>query len=413
MTTRQTPRTLASTACTTAPAAHAQTTRARFVAAIASLALAIACCCTLAGCSGAATTAANDGSSPARPPAEALEALPEYSGLSYIEVNGNVPYFSGEADLPNGYEVYTPLDLLGRCGTAEANVSKDTMPTGERGDISEIHPSGWDQEFYDFVENEALYNRSHLIGFQLAGENANEANLITGTRHMNADIMEPLESEVAQYVRRTGNHVRYRVTPVFVDEELVARGVLMEAESVEDDGEGIRFCVYAYNVQPGVDINYETGANWANGQSTQVDFLDARQVNGDVPAEVIAPASSTPASGDANAEGSTASDGASDGAGSSSGTSDATNDAPGSTAPNTGAASSTNAGNGSEGNSSASAEGANAIVRDYVLNTGSRKFHTPDCPSCEDISGNNRQDYHGTRDDLIARGYEPCGACRP
>lgn len=389
--------------CSQADAAHAQTTRARFVAAIASLALAIACCCALAGCSGAATTAANDGSSPARPPAEALEALPEYSGLSYIEVNGNVPYFSGEADLPNGYEVYTPLDLLGRCGTAEANVGKDTMPTGERGDISEIHPSGWDQEFYDFVENEALYNRSHLIGFQLAGENANEANLITGTRHMNADIMEPLESEVAQYVRRTGNHVRYRVTPVFVDEELVARGVLMEAESVEDDGEGICFCVYAYNMQPGVDINYETGANWANGQSTQVDFLDARQVNGDVPADVIAPADSASTSGDANAEGTAESGDASD----------ATNNASGSTDSNASASSSTDASNGGEGSSSASADEANAIVRDYVLNTGSRKFHTPDCPSCEDISGNNRQDYHGTRDDLIARGYEPCGACRP
>ncbi len=384
--------TLCQIPCAQADAARTQTARARFAAAIASLALAIACCCALAGCSGAATTA-NDGSSPARPPAEALEALPEYSGLSYIEVNGNVPYFSGEADLPNGYEVYTPLDLLGRCGTAEANVDKDTMPTGERGDISEIHPSGWDQEFYDFVENEALYNRSHLIGFQLAGENANEANLITGTRHMNADIMEPLESEVAQYVRRTGNHVRYRVTPVFVDEELVARGVLMEAESVEDDGEGIRFCVYAYNVQPGVDINYETGANWANGQSTQVDFLDARQVNGDMPAEVIAPASSASASGDANAEGSADSGDASD----------AANNASGSTASNASAPSS----------ASESAEETNAIVRDYVLNTGSRKFHTPDCPSCEDISGNNRQDYHGTRDDLIARGYEPCGACRP
>ena len=384
---------------TPASTARVHSARARLGAVLVSLVLAIACCGALAGCSGATTTTAHD-ASPARPPAEALGALPEYSGLSYLEVNGNVPYFSGEADLPNGYEAYTPLDLLGRCGTAEANVGKDTMPTGERGDISEVHPSGWDQEFYDFVENEALYNRSHLIGFQLTGENANEANLITGTRHLNADVMEPLESEVAQYVRRTGNHVRYRVTPVFVDEELVARGVLMEAESVEDDGKGVRFCVYAYNVQPGVDIDYDTGANWANGQSTLTEALDARRVNGDVPAEVIAPARGASASGSASTTDSASSQNAR--------AADAADDVSNASDQATSGASSSDATGMRE-----SSDGATAIVRDYVLNTSSRKFHAPDCPSCADISGDNRQDYHGTRDDLLARGYEPCGSCRP
>lgn len=361
-----------------------QTLRTRTFAALATIVLAFALMAVMSGCT---STAQNDSpAGPARPPAEVIDNLPDYSGLSYLELNGNVPYFEGETDLPEGYESYTSLDLLGRCGTAEACVGRDTMPTGERGDISEIHPSGWDQEFYDFVENEALYNRSHLIGWQLTAENANEANLITGTRHMNADIMEPLESEVGSYVRRTGNHVRYRVTPVFKDDELVARGVLMEAESVEDGGAGIRFCVYAYNVQPGVEINYETGANWKNGQSTQTDVLDASTVNGDVPAETLLPANSAKNQESSAADNPDAADTAS--------SSEATDRA-----------------NETAGNGTASE--SESAEHDYVLNTGSRKFHDPSCPSVQDISSSNRENFHGTRDELIADSYEPCGACRP
>ena len=196
-------------------------------------------------------------------PAISLADIPEYYGDPYVALNGNIPDFS-ENDLTlSEFERYSALDYLGRCGQAYANISLYTMPTEERGEIGMIKPSGWHTVRYDFVDGKYLYNRCHLIGFQLAGENANEKNLITGTRYMNVDGMLPFENEVARYVEETGNHVLYRVTPIYEGANLVASGVQIEAMSVEDNGNGICFNVYVYNVQPGVVIDYATGDSWA------------------------------------------------------------------------------------------------------------------------------------------------------
>lgn len=185
--------------------------------------------------------------------------IPEYSGSPYVEVSGNVPSFT-DADLSSPAETYAPLDSLGRCGSAMAIVSRETMPTEERGSIGMVKPSGWHTVRYDdLISDRYLYNRCHLIGYQLTAENANEQNLITGTRYLNVEGMLPFENEVADYVESTGNRVLYRVTPVFVGDELVARGVQMEAKSVEDGGAGVSFNVFCHNVQPGIQIDYQTG----------------------------------------------------------------------------------------------------------------------------------------------------------
>ena len=186
-----------------------------------------------------------------------------YQDKPYIVINDNEPSFLKKEITNKGFESYSELDELNRCGVAVACVGIDTMPTEKRGDISEIKPSGWHSVSYDFVEGKSLYNRCHLIGFQLTGENANEKNLITGTRYMNVDGMLPFENMIADYVKETKNHVMYRVTPVYKGLEVVARGVEMEAYSVEDDGEGIAFHVFCHNVQPGVKINYKTGESRA------------------------------------------------------------------------------------------------------------------------------------------------------
>lgn len=184
----------------------------------------------------------------------------------YIKVNGNVPRFSDEEKKnAAAFENYSDLDALGRCGVAFACVGKETMPTEERGPIGSIKPSGWHSVKYDFVDGKYLYNRCHLIGYQLTAENANEKNLITGTRYLNTKGMLPFENMVADYVKETGNHVLYRVTPVFEGKNLVASGVYMEAYSVEDDGDGICFYVYVFNRQPGVKIDYLTGDSVADG----------------------------------------------------------------------------------------------------------------------------------------------------
>lgn len=178
----------------------------------------------------------------------------------YAVLNGNVPYFTQEEKASReAFENYSELDGLGRCGVAYANICPELMPTQERGEIGSVKPSGWHLVKYDIVEGKYLYNRCHLIAYQLAGENANEKNLITGTRYFNVTGMLPFENEVADYVRETGNHVLYRVTPVFTGDNLVADGVQMEAYSVEDNGGGICFCVFVYNKQPGVLIDYATG----------------------------------------------------------------------------------------------------------------------------------------------------------
>lgn len=191
-----------------------------------------------------------------------LKEIPPYEGEAFSYVNDNVPFFT-ESDLEtDAYEFYSEQDELGRCGYAMACVGKELMPTEERESISHVKPSGWVQAEYDIVDGKSLYNRCHLIGFQLTGENANKNNLITGTRYMNTQGMLPFENMVADYIKETGNHVLYRVTPEYEGSNLVASGVRIEAVSLEDGGEGIFFHVYVYNVQPGVGINYATGESW-------------------------------------------------------------------------------------------------------------------------------------------------------
>lgn len=261
-----------------------------------------------------------------------LEDIPAYTGSPYIAINGNQPEFE-EGDLSSeSFETYSPLDSLGRCGPAYACIGQDLMPTEDRESISGVHPTGWVQAEYDTVDGGSLYNRCHLIGFQLTGENANEENLITGTRYMNVEGMLPFENLVADYVKETGNHVLYRSTPVFEGDNLVASGVVMEALSVEDDGEGVCFHVYVYNVQPGIEIDYATGKSWESRQTPE------------------AGESSEPASGE---------------------------------------------------------------EREYVLNTSSHKFHLPDCPAVDTMSEKNKEEYFGTREDLIVQGYKSCGSCNP
>ena len=201
-----------------------------------------------------------------------LDSVPEYSGEPFVEINGGVPFFEEDEITEEAYESYSALDMLGRCTVAVACLGIELMPTEKRENITSVTPSGWEyngtsnNNTYDFIEDDYVYNRCHLIAFQLAGENANEKNLITGTRYLNIEGMLPFENEVAEYIETTENHVMYRVTPIYSGTELVARGVLMEAYSVEDDGRGVCFCIYAYNVQPGVTIDYLTGINVANGE---------------------------------------------------------------------------------------------------------------------------------------------------
>ena len=212
------------------------------------------------------------------------------------------------------------------------------MPTEERESISQVEPTGWENKAYDNVDGRYLYNRCHLIGYQLSGENANEENLITGTRYMNTEGMLPFENMVADYVHETDNHVMYRVTPVFEGDDLVASGVQMEAESVEDDGKGICFNVYVYNVQPEITIDYSTGDNWFSGSEDS----------------------------------------------------------------------------GNEDTEEGSGSGTQAAEEQtYILNTNTHKFHNPDCSGAKDIKEKNREEYTGTREELLSEGYEPCGRCKP
>ncbi len=220
------------------------------------LPLLLALCLILPGCEGASSTSSVSEES----------GIPAYSGEAYVVLNDNQPDFDEDDLTTVSFETYSELDALGRCGVAFANVGTDLMPTEERGSISEVHPTGWQSVSYDIVDGGYLYNRCHLIGYQLTAENANEKNLITGTRYLNVEGMLPFEDMVADYVKETGNHVLYRVTPVFEGDNLVASGVELEALSVEDNGEGILFHVYCYNVQPGITIDYATGESCLSGK---------------------------------------------------------------------------------------------------------------------------------------------------
>lgn len=284
--------------------------------------------------------------------------VPAFEGNPYVYVNDGEPTFTDEQRAAEpGHEHYGELDELGRCTAAFAVVGPETQPTEKRGSIGEVRPSGWQMAKYDFVEGKYLFNRCHLLGYQLTGENANERNLITGTRYLNVQGMLPFENAVADYVDATGNHVLMAVMPVFEGSELVARGVHMMAESVEDGGEGVAFNVFCYNVQPGVVIDYGTGESMLEEDAT--------------PLPDVSGAESAP-------------DTASEGAG---------------------------AGEASEKGATGSAEGKGTT--EYVLNTNSKKFHLPSCSSVDQMSPKNREDVEGTRENLIAKGYDPCKRCNP
>lgn len=287
--------------------------------------------------------------------------VPAYSGEPYTAVNNNEPYFTSDNLTTEAFENYSELDALGRCGVAYANVCLETMPTEKRGSISEVKPTGWHSVKYDNVDGKSLYNRCHLIGYQLTAENANQQNLITGTRYLNVDGMLPFENMVADYVKETDNHVLYRVTPIFTGDNLVADGVLMEGYSVEDEGDGICFCVYAYNVQPGITIDYATGDSW----------LSSEQGNSDS------------SSGGNSAVSQSAAD--------KSGTQQAAVQ-------------------------TESVKETSALVStgtEYILNTNTKKFHYPSCSSVKQMKASNKKEYTGSMDDLIAQGYDPCKKCNP
>ncbi|MCI8884388.1 MAG: DNA/RNA non-specific endonuclease [Dorea sp.] len=222
------------------------------------LLLVLLCCLLLTACGGSMQGADSQEMSGRREDIP-LSDIPEYTGEPYIAVDGNEPDFSEEERTANTFESYSELDSLGRCGAAYACIGRDLMPAEERGSIGQVKPTGWQTVKYETVDGKYLYNRCHLIGYQLTGENANEKNLITGTRYMNVDGMLPFENMVADYVKETGNHVLYRVTPVFEEDDLLASGVQMEALSVEDEGADISYNVFVYNVQPGISIDYATG----------------------------------------------------------------------------------------------------------------------------------------------------------
>ena len=222
-------------------------------------------------------------SSVSAPPVSTVEGgytiytVPDFTDKPYVEINKNIPYFTSADYTTKAFEEYSPLDSLGRCGVTYACVCKETMPTEKRGNISQVKPTGWQSISYDFVNGKSLYNRCHVIGFQLTAENANERNLITGTRYMNTDGMLPFENMVADYVKETNHHVLYRVTPIFDGDNLVARGVEMEAYSVEDNGDGVSFNVYVYNNQPGVIINYADGTSHLPGEEPSDNVSGGKQ----------------------------------------------------------------------------------------------------------------------------------------
>ena len=238
------------------------------------------------------TTAGTEQNNPTQNTPFDYSKLPAYSKDIYVTVNNNVPYFTEEEHITDSFENYANLDLLGRCGVAYACLGKDLMPTTPRGDIDSVKPSGWVQASYDIVAGKYLWNRSHLIGWQLAGENANEKNLITGARTFNQEGMKPFEDMVADYIKETNNHVLYRVTPVFVGNELVARGVLIEAWSVEDLGDGICFCVFVYNVEPGIEIHYATGESHLAGQEEDTKGEENTDTPSGIPTDYVANKSS-------------------------------------------------------------------------------------------------------------------------
>ncbi len=322
---------------------------------IISLCLAVICSLVLSSCS--LLSGFLDSTVPADPPTPSftLDTIPEFDGKTpYVVINDNVPYFDKE-DVSRAYESFSELDSLNRCGTALACIGIDLMPTEPRGSIGQVKPSGWHTVKYDVVDGKYLYNRCHLIGFQLTGENANEQNLITGTRYMNVVGMLPFENMVADYIKaEPKNHVLYRVSPIYEGNNLVATGVLMEAMSVEDNGEDIMFCVFVYNAQPQIGIDYKDGDSW----------LLTNPPASDTPPPIEECATHYDTTGDGLCE--------------------------------------------------ACGENATAVeLHTYVLNTNTQKFHKETCTHAGKISDKNKATYIGTREDLVLEGYDPCGTCKP
>ena len=314
------------------------------------------------------------------------ESVPAYSGNPSAEINGNVPYFRDSELTAIAFKRFPELDELGRCGVVTACLGPETMPVAARESIGMIKPSGWHLEKYEGIDGNYLYNRCHLIGYQLCGENANELNLITGTRYMNTEGMEPYESDTAYYIRRTGNHVLYRVTPVFNGDDLVATGVLMEARSVEDDD--FAYCVFCYNVQPGIEIDYATGDSSPAVQDDRSLEAAGRDEEKQT-AEPDHAKSDAVRSEEEKLQ-------------------DAQTDAWNSDNTQTEGEDSNNAPSGETAKEEDSAESP-----DYILNTSSQKFHKPDCDSVESMAEHNKKAFYGTRDEAIAQGYDPCKRCNP
>ena len=291
---------------------------------------------------------------------EASVDIPDYAGELYVVMNDNIPFFTKDNLPTTSFEYYSELDELGRCGVACANIGQDLMPTEEREGIGQIKPSGWQTIKYDNVDGKYLYNRCHLVGYQLSGENANEKNLITGTRYLNVQGMLPFENMIADYVKETGNHVLYRVAPIFDDDDLLAYGVLMEGWSVEDEGDGICFNVFVYNVQPDIVIDYATG----NSQ------MDERALAFTEP-EPTESQDSNPDTQNGNEPGTP------------------------------------------EPQESVEQQDPTPAGTDYILNTNTKKFHYPTCGSVKQMAEKNKQFYSGNRDDVIGMGYDPCKKCNP
>lgn len=302
-----------------------------------------------------------------------LDAILAYDGKAYVAVNNNEPFFTDSDMTTTAFENYSDLDSLGRCGVAYANICKEIMPTEKRGKIGMIKPSGWHTVKYDVIKDRYLYNRCHLIGYQLAGENANPKNLITGTRYLNVEGMLPFENLVADYVNNTGNHVLYRVTPMFSGSNLVANGVLIEAKSVEDNGGGILFNVYCYNVQPGVGINYENGDSWLEG---------------------TAPQEQSAQTGAAQNGGSQSSDGSSAGA------------SAGDTGSSGGTTGSASSGSDSSVAENSAADSSNSKTMVHITATG-KKYHRAGCRTLK------KSDTEVTLDEAKSMGLSPCGICNP
>ncbi|MCD8301220.1 MAG: DNA/RNA non-specific endonuclease [Clostridiales bacterium] len=300
--------------------------------------------------------------------------IPDYDSSPYVVVNDNIPFFTEDDLTTEPFETYSKLDSLGRCGVAYANICQEIMPTEKRGDIGSVKPTGWHTVKYDCVDGKYLYNRCHLIAYELAGENANNKNLITGTRYFNVQGMLPFENLVADYVKESNHHVLYRVTPIFDGDNLVADGVLMEAESVEDEGRDVEFCVFCYNVEPGIDIDYATG------DSREDDSGEAGETSTASSGKISTGAYSSSSSGSGK-----------------------------SSSGNTGSSSSASNSN----SSSVSGSDSDSEEQTYILNTNTKKFHYPDCSSVSQMSDKNKKEYTGTREELISEGYSPCGSCNP